>query len=97
MNKEDFKKYLNTKFNEIVDLFQQFNQSSEENKIELHTNILIKLSCFGHFLIEHYSYLKNLPKSYLSLVYTLLSIAKAENLSSAVELNGILEAQGIRR
>ncbi len=97
MNEKGFSEELNKRFNDLATLFYQLNQCSEESKIELHSNILIKLSCFSHFLIEHSSYIKELSKEYLSMIYTLLSLAKAESLSSAFELEGILESQGISR
>ena len=88
---------LNKRFNDLATLFYQLNQCSEESKIELHSNILIKLSSFSHFLIEHSSYIKELSKEYLSMIYTLLSLVKAESLSSAFALEDILESQGISR
>lgn len=97
MNEKGFSDELNKRFNDLATLFCQLNQCSEESKIDLHSNILIKLSCFSHFLIEHNSYIKDLPKEHLSMVYTLLSLAKAENLSSAIELVDILEEQGKNR
>ncbi len=95
MNEKEFMEELNKRFNEFASIFQQVNQYKED--VELRTNALINLSCFSHFVIEHSSFIKDLPKNYLSMVYTLLSIAKSENLNSAFELGTILEAQGICR
>ena len=95
MNEKEFMEELNKRFIYLAYLFQQLNQNSDD--VELRTNALINLSCFSHFVIEHSSFIKDLPKENLSMVYTLLSIAKSENLNSAFELGTILETQGISR
>ena len=95
MSEKEFMEELNKRFNEFASIFQQVNQNKED--VGLRTNALINLSCFSHFVIEHGSFIETLPKENLSIVYTLLSIAKSENLNSAFELGTILETQGISR